>query len=362
MRAVRHPVRRAILPLALLVSACAGGNDAPSPIAMAECPPVGLGASWVNQMPLGLLDSLAFSLPEIEVTDRVIALSSRQENRVLVANRGFTRRVVFGRMGGGPGDLKGPAELRGVPRGLAVLEAGNGRVSFWSLEGAYLGAVKTGGASGGFAVDDRGHVFTSSSVGSAYLRESWDGDNARSLGERPAATPDSWLDLVTRAPDGTLWVFDNAQRTVVMLAPDGRLLRRVGLPPSVDVAVARAVRETDREFRSRGMGGATAALRAFRFVNDGRLFLRTTGEGPFALLVRPDNLQCVALTLPTDPAARDLVRGAYTMTVADDTLFVVSDEGQVRQFPLPPAAHRDAAGAGATLAPAAASSPPRSPS
>ncbi len=289
-------------------------------------------------MPAALLDSLAFSFPEIEVADSLIALSSRKGHFVLVANREFSRHVVFGQQGGGPGDLRGPAEMRRVPGGFAVLESGNGRVSAWSPTGAPLWRVTTGGATGGFAVDGRRHVFTVTSDGQAYLRESWGRDSTRTLGRRPSSSPEAWLDLVTRAPDDTYWIFDNAARAIVVMDATGRLLRTLRLPPSVEAEVSRAAEATDRQFRSQGLGGATAVLRVFRFVDDGRLLIRTTGEGPFALLVHPESRACVSLTLPSEPGARTLVREASTMTVADRTLFVVSDEGQVREFPLPDAA------------------------
>lgn len=323
----------------LLAGACREREVTTTTASMAECVSSVVDAAHVARMSPAFVDSLSLHLPYFELFPDGVAFAAARDNHVVFTDRAFSRHVVFGRQGGGPGDLRAPMAIRATPTGLAVMEGGNKRVSFWSKKGLFQYSVPVVSTAATFAVDSLQNVYTPSNEESSYILQTSKGKVTRLWGKRLSGdgakrAVNYWMDMVARASDGTLLVFDSSQRLIVRISADGASQQVFALPPSIERELAKETALTDKSFADMGMGGITFALREFRLTDDGRLFLRTIGKGPFALLVNPRDMSCVSLTAPTEPSAQDLITGAFAMTVAESKLFVVSATGNVVEFAL----------------------------
>lgn len=330
------------LVLAVLATLSACGREqsnAALTTAMQECTTAQIGDVAIANMSGSFVDSLSMSLAQTEVMEKGVAFASPRYNEVVLTDRDFTTRLVIGRRGGGPGDLSAPQSVRATQNGIAILEGGNQRVSFWTWNGEFLHSVRVGSTSKTFEVDAENHVFSPSNQPTTYVLETANSNVSRSWGERiestDASRPSSFFfDMVALAPDGTLFVFDNRLRLIVRVPRDGDAQQAFGLPASIEATIESEIARTDESFTEMGMSGHTAALRAFRMTDEGKLFIRTIGDGPFAMIVNPADMSCTALTLPADSSARAAVKGAYSMMIADSTLYVASAVGHVLEFAL----------------------------
>jgi DNA-binding beta-propeller fold protein YncE len=190
-----------------------------------------LGASAALALPLWGCGG-GDGLPPVSTQDGPIALTPqgarfaalpRSHAVDITSTQGFKRRI--GGLGQGSGRFNYPADVAVLGETAYVVETGNHRVQVFDAAGDSLRTLGDGllNYPGGIATAN-GEIFVSDSRNARIVGFDPQGNVTRMIGSGALAAPRGLAVM----PDGTLLVADPGLRQVVMLAPDGRLLERIG--------------------------------------------------------------------------------------------------------------------------------------
>ena len=213
--------------------------------------------------------------------------------RIVLLDRNLDPVRIVGREGEGPGEYKFPSRLARADDRILVLDGGNGRVAYLTLEGDFVASQRVPGLASAVALHpELGLLVAGNAFPDHYLaRVTAQGDAA--FGRIPeelrvdAGGLFRWpVDLVAVTADGVIHVLDADQLALVSFRPDGALASVTFLPRDMRARKLKSARETDE-----ALGGPTRVLGTQMVttlgpLQDGRLFARITSVRPDSAIVK----------------------------------------------------------------------------
>ncbi len=241
--------------------------------------------------------------------------------RIVLLDRNLDPVRILGAEGEGPGEYKFPSRLVRADDRVLVLDGGNGRVTYLTLEGDFVASQRFSGNAGDIAVHpELGLLVAGDAFPDHYLsRPTSTGETA--FGAIPADLIVDYdgafqlpTDLVAVTPDGLIHVLDGDRLALVSYRPDGDLAGIVFLPREMRARELKEQQELVETF-----GGPERVLGAqivstLRSFGDGRLFARITSENPNGPLVKGlvldrKRLEAIPLVFPADCEDQRWMRG-----------------------------------------------------
>ena len=254
------------------------------------------------------------SIIDVLVTPRGSFVADGLDPRIVLLDRNLDPVRILGREGEGPGEYGGPRRLARADDRILVLDTGNGRVAYLTLEGDFVESRRFPGLASAVAPHpELGLLVAGDAFPDHYLaRVTAQGDTA--FGPIPEAfrvDADGLFrmpsDLVTVTVDGMIHVLDGDQLALVSFFPDGELASVTFLPRDMRARILKEGQETDE-----ALGGPTRVLStefvtSLKPLQDGRLFAKITSLGPDGAITKGlvldlRRLEAVPLVFP---AGRD---------------------------------------------------------
>ncbi len=272
---------------------------------------------------LGQLDErVSFgSIMDVLATPTGFFVADGLDPRIVLLDRNLDPVRTVGGEGEGPGEYKFPRRLVRADDQVLVLDAGNARVAFLTLQGDFVASQRFAGNANDIALHpELGLLVAGDAYPDHYLsRPTSAGETA--FGPIPPELivdyEDAFqfpTDLVAVTPDGLIHVLDGDQLALVSYRPDGDLAGIVYLPREMR---ARELRENQESVEA--LGGRTRVVGSYmvgalRPFGDGRLLARNTSETPNGLITKGlvldlERLEAIPLVFPAD-RDRQWARGA----------------------------------------------------
>lgn len=262
---------------------------------------------------LGPLDErVAFgSIADLLATSGGYFVADGLDPRIVLLDRNLDPIRIMGREGEGPGEYEFPSRLVRADDRILVLDGGNERVAYLTLEGDFVESQRIPGLASDIALHpELGLLVAGNAFPDYYLaRVTPQGDTA--FGRIPdelrvdAGGLFRWpLDLVTVTADGVIHVLDVDQLSLVSFFPNGELASVTFLPRDMRARKFKSRQETEEAF-----GGPTRVLGVQSVttlgpLEDGRLFARITSVHPDSavtkgLVLDLERLEAVPLVFPS---------------------------------------------------------------
>ncbi|WP_419856984.1 6-bladed beta-propeller [Candidatus Palauibacter irciniicola] len=258
---------------------------------------------------LGQLDErVSFgSIADILATPNGYFVADGLDPRIVLLDRKLDPVRIIGREGEGPGEYRFPSRLVRADDRILVLDGGNGRVAYLTLDGDFVTSQPLPGiASDVAAHPELGLLVAGDAFPGHYLaRVTAEGTTA--FGPIPEelrvdTSGFRWpLDLVTVTTDGAIHVLDADQLALVSFRPDGDLASVAFLPREMRARELRLAEE-----RVEALGGpdrviGTQIVSTLRSLEDGRVFVRNTSENPSGVIAKGlvldmERLEAIPLT------------------------------------------------------------------
>jgi hypothetical protein len=197
-------------------------------------------------------------------TDGFAVLDRGRQQLVLLDSALQPERRI-GRRGSGPGELNGITRLEAWPRGLAIGEGGNGRISLYAMNGAFTGVVRRRYLGTPFTLSRSGALTTPVQVPPHLVDVgSLDDATPRRVGVRPpVAHPDDerhmGRDLLFRLPNGRALLIENRTGVLFELDDDGTVTASWTLPMALGDALRQQRRSRVAAFEARSGNRVFAA-------------------------------------------------------------------------------------------------------
>lgn len=231
--------------------------------------------------------------------------------RIVLLDRNLDPVRIMGREGEGPGEYEFPSRLVRAGDRILVLDGGNERVAYLTLEGDFVDSQRIPGLVSDIALHpELGLLVAGNAFPDHYVaRVTAQGDTA--FGRIPeelrvdAGGLFRWpLDLVTVTADGVIHVLDVDQLALVSFRPDGELAGVTFLPRDMRARKLESRQETEEAF-----GGPTRVLgvqsvTTLEPLQDGRLFARIASVRPDSAIMKGlvldlEHLEAVPLIFPS---------------------------------------------------------------
>ena len=242
--------------------------------------------------------------------------------RIVLLDRNLDPVRIMGGEGEGPGEYKFPSRLVRADDRVAVLDEGNTRVAYLTLEGDFVASRRFRGNANDIAVHpELGLLVAGDAFPDHYL------SRLTSTGEMAFGPIPSELvvdyggvfqlptDLVAVTPDGLIHVLDGDQLALVSYRPDGDLAGVFFLPREMRARELEQNQERVEAFGGRARVVGAPIVSTLRPFADGRLFAGITSEYPNGaiakgLVLDRERLAATPLAFPADREDRQWMRSA----------------------------------------------------
>ncbi len=269
------------------------------------------------------------SIMDVLATPTGYFVADGLDPRIVLFDRNLDPVRIMGGEGEGPGEFRFPSRLVLADGRILVLDGGNARVAYLTLEGDFVTSKQfRGNANDVVLHPELGLLIAGDAFPDHYLsRLTPTAETA--FGPIP---PELVVDhegvfrlpsnLVAVTPDGLIHVLDGDQLALVSYLPDGELVGVAFLPRGMRVRELREQQETIEAF-----GGPTRVLGApivstLRPFPDGRLFARHTSESLNGLVTKGlvldlERLEAIPLVVPAGHEERLRLRGGVYLDGLD---------------------------------------------
>jgi len=291
---------------------------------------------------LGQLDErVSFgSIADILATPNGYFVADGLDPRIVLLDRKLDPVRIIGREGEGPGEYRFPSRLVRADDRILVLDGGNGRVAYLTLDGDFVTSQPIPGiASDVAAHPELGLLVAGDAFPGHYLtRVTTEG--TRAFGPIPEELRVDtggfrWpLDLVTVTTDGAIHVLDADQLALVSFRPDGDLASVAFLPRQTRARQLQLAEETTEALGGPDRVIGTQIVSTLRPLEDGRVFVRNTSENPSGviskgLILDMERLEAIPLTFPAGREDREWRRGSRVYLDGLDRLVLREPLGSV---------------------------------
>lgn len=262
---------------------------------------------------LGALDErVSFgSVVDVLATPVGYLVADGLDPRIVLLDRSLDPVRILGREGEGPGEYKFPSRLVRADDRILVLDGGNERVAYLTLEGDFAESQRIPGLASDIALHpELGLLVAGNAYPDHYLaRVTSQGDTA--FGRIPeelrvdAGGLFRWpLDLVTVTADGVIHVLDVDQLALVSFRPDGELTSVTFLPRDVRARKLKSREETEEAFGGPSRVLGVQSVTTLQPLQDGRLFARIASVRPDGAIMKGlvldlERLEAVPLVFPS---------------------------------------------------------------
>lgn len=272
---------------------------------------------------LGPLDErVSFgSIADMLATPSGYFVADGLDPRIVLLDRNLDPVRIVGREGEGPGEYQFPSRLARADDRILVLDGGNGRVAYLTLEGDFVASQRIPGLASAVALHpELGLLVAGNEFPDHYLaRVTAQGDAAFGrIPEELRVDAGGWfrlpVDLVTVTADGMIHILDADQLALVSFRPDGALASVTFLPRDMRARKLKSARETDEVLGGPTRVLSTQMVTTLRPLQDGRLFARITSVRPDSAITKGlvldlKRLEAIPLIFPADRDRRS-ARGA----------------------------------------------------
>jgi len=249
--------------------------------------------------------------------------------RIVLLDRNLNPVRILGGDGEGPGEYKFPNRLVRADDQVLVLDGGNARVVYLTLEGDFVASQRFRGNAHDIAVHpELGLLVAGDAFPDHYLsRPTSTGETA--FGAVPSELIVDYegafqlpVDLVAVTPDGLIHVLDGDRLALVSYRPDGDLEGIVYLPREMRARELKEQQDVIETFGGPERVLGAPIVSALRPFADGRLFARNTSETPTGLTTKGlvldlDRLEAIPLVVPAGQEDRLPVRGGVYLDGSD---------------------------------------------
>ena len=230
--------------------------------------------------------------------------------RIVLLDRNLDPVRVLGREGEGPGEYKFPSRLARADDGILVLDRGNGRVAYLTLEGDFVASQRIPGLASDIALHpELGLLVAGDAFPDHYLaRVTAQGDTAFGrIPEELRVDVGGWfrwpMDLVTVTADAMIHILDADQLALVSFRPDGELASVTFLPRDLRASKLESAQEAEETFGGPTRVLGTQSVTTLRPLDDGRLFARIMSVRPDSVITKglvldPERLEAIPLVFP----------------------------------------------------------------
>ncbi len=219
---------------------------------------------------------------------------------------------IRGAEGEGPGEYRFPRRLVRADDQVLVLDAGNARVAYVTLEGGFVASQRFSGNARDIAAHpELGLLVAGDAFPDHYLsRPTSTGETA--FGPIPRELIVDYdgafqlpVDLVAVTPDGLIHVLDGDQLALVSYRPNGGLVRIVFLPKEMRARKLKRNEEMVEAFGGRNRVLGAAMVSTLMPLDDGRLLAGTTTVNAHGLVTKGlvldlERLEAIPLAFPAD--------------------------------------------------------------
>ena len=261
------------------------------------------------------------SIADVLATPSGYFVADGLDPRIVLLDRSLDPVRVIGREGEGPGEYEFPSRLFRVDDRILVLDGGNERVAYLTLEGDFVDSQRIPGLASDIALHrELGLLVAGNAFPDHYLaRVTAQGDTA--FGRIPeelrvdAGGLFRWpMDLVTVTADGMIHVLDADQLALVSFRPNGELASVVFLPRDIRARKLKSAQEAEEAFGGPTRVLGTQSVTTLGPLEDGRLFARITSVRPDSaitkgLVLDPERLEAIPLVFLADREDRERMRG-----------------------------------------------------
>ena len=262
------------------------------------------------------------SIMDVLATPTGYFVADGLDPRIVLLDRNLDPVRIMGREGEGPGEYKFPSRLERAEDRILVLDGGNDRVAYLTLEGDFVDSRRFPGLASDIALHpELGLLVAGNAFPDHYLAQvTAQGDTA--FGRIPeelrvdAGGLFRWpLDLVTVTADGAIHVLDADQLALVSFSPGGELASIIFLPRDIRARELREQQETIEAFGGPTRVLGTQSVTTLRPLQDGRLFAEITAVRPDSVITKGlvldrERLEAVPLVFPASREDRSWTRGA----------------------------------------------------
>ena len=261
------------------------------------------------------------SIADVLATPGGYFVADGLDPRIVLLDRSLDPIRIIGREGEGPGEYKFPSRLARADDRILVLDGGNGRVVYLTLDGDFVESKRIPGLASDIALHpELGLLVAGNEFPDHYLaRVTAQGDAA--FGRIPeelrvdAGGLFRWpMDLVTITADGVIHVLDADQLALVSFRPDGALASVTFLPRDMRARKLKSAQEAEETFGGPTRLLGTQSVTTLGPLDDGRLFARITSARPDSVITKGlvldlKRLEAIPLIFPAD-RDRQSARGA----------------------------------------------------
>lgn len=280
------------------------------------------------------------SIADMLATPRGYLVADGLDPRIVLLDRNLDPVRIMGREGEGPGEYRFPSRLTRADDQVLVLDIGNGRVAYLTLDGDFVTSQQVPGLASDIAAHpELGLLVAGDAFPGHYLaRVTAEGNTAFGRipgGLRVDTGGFRWpLDLVTVTTDGVIHVLDVDQLALVSFLPDGDLARVAFLPKEMRARELKLAEETTEAFGGPERVLGMQIVSTLRPLEDGRLFARNTSENPNGVITKglvldPQRLEAIPLVFPAGREDRQWRRGSGVYLDELDRLVLKEPMGSV---------------------------------
>ncbi|WP_419860795.1 6-bladed beta-propeller [Candidatus Palauibacter sp.] len=250
------------------------------------------------------------SIADVLATPGGYFVADGLDPRIVLLDRNLDPVRIVGREGEGPGEYEFPSRLARAEDRILVLDGGNGRVAYLTLDGDFVESKRIPGLASDIALHpELGLLVAGDAFPDHYLaRVTAQGDTA--FGRIPeelrvdAGGLFRWpMDLVTITADGVIHVLDADQLALVSFRPDGELASVIFLPGDLRASKLESAQEAEETFGGPTRVLGTQSVTTLGPLDDGRLFARITSVRPDSVITKglvldPERLEAIPLVFP----------------------------------------------------------------
>ncbi len=252
------------------------------------------------------------SIVDVLATPAGYFVADGLDPRIVVLDRNLDPVRILGAEGEGPGEYRFPRRLIRADDQVLVLDGGNARVAYLTLEGDFVASQRTTGNANDIAAHpELGLLVAGDAFPDHYLaRVAEQGYTA--FGPIPPELVVDYegafqlpVDLVAVTPDGLIHVLDGDQLALVSYRPDGGLVSVVFVPREMRARELKRNEETVEALGGRDRVLGSPMVSALSPLDDGRLVARTSWVNANGLITKGlvldrERLEAIPLVFPAD--------------------------------------------------------------
>lgn len=276
----------------------------------------------------------------IRLLGDTLVVSDVDDDRIALFDTRLDLLHRFGRSGAGPGEFQAPFGLVSWNGLIVVGDLTNQRVSFFRPDGELVREVPLRESLRSFDIGPDGSVYhVAHASPDAYFTVITPADDRHRWGPRPPALEleaaggagrESWRDefLVVRSHDGAFHVLDSREGVLFRLDQAGEVRRTVRLPDRLLDPIRQRHREAVQALARQGTRVLhTPLFKDFTATADGQLLIALSSEHVVAVLIDPATYTLREVRVPPESGPWEAAHRASSMTVRDNVLYFVTNDG-----------------------------------